>query len=107
MTDKNFHKLFTLYFIIFGVMITLSASIINYYLQVNEISKSLNKKAIDIFKINNEDILRNTIKNMDNTIKSLSNNQIIYDYIISGTNNKTNSQQIFLAIAVVMIVLCK
>ncbi len=99
MTDKNFHKLFTLYFIIFGVMITLSASIINYYLQVNEISKSLNKKAIDIFKINNEDILRNTIKNMDNTIKSLSNNQIIYDYIISGTNNKTNSQQIFLAIA--------
>ena len=83
MNQQNFHKLFTLYFIIFGIVISLCGSVINYYLQLNEMNKSLDKKASEIFKIKNEDILKSNIKNIDNTLKSLSSNQVFNDYIKS------------------------
>jgi diguanylate cyclase (GGDEF)-like protein/PAS domain S-box-containing protein len=100
LSQHNFHKLFTIYFIVFGLVISLCGATINYYLQVNEINKSLEKKATEIFKIKNEDILINAVKNMDNTIKSLANNQVVNEYITSKKSNKEDEvRQIFFAIA--------
>lgn len=100
MNQKNFHKLFTLYFIIFGIVISLCGAVVNYYLQINEINKSLDRKANEIFKIRNIDFLSNSIKNMDNTITSLSSNQVFNDYIKSKKlENENQVKQIFLAVA--------
>ena len=100
MTEKNFQKSFIVYFIIFGILIASSGMAINYYLQLKEINKTLNKKAKEILQIKNEDILKNAITNIDNTLKSLSSNQVIHEYITShGINNENESKQIFLAIA--------
>lgn len=100
MNQHNFHKLFTLYFIFFGIFISICGASINYYLQLNEMNKSLDKKATEIFKIRNEEILINAVKNMDNTIKSLANNQVVNEYITSKKSNKEDEvRQIFFAIA--------
>ena len=98
MTHKNFHKFFIIYFIIFGVLIASSGMAINYYLQIKEINKTIDRKAKEILQIKNEDILKNAIINMDNTLKSLSSNQVIHDYIIGKTNNINEVKHIFLAI---------
>jgi diguanylate cyclase (GGDEF)-like protein/PAS domain S-box-containing protein len=100
LNQHNFHKLFTLYFIFFGIFISICGASINYYLQLNEMNKSLDKKATEIFKIRNEEILINAVKNMDNTIKSLANNQVVNEYITSKKLNKEDEvRQIFFAIA--------
>ena len=99
MTQKNFHKFFIIYFIVFGILISSSGMAINYYLQLQDINKTIDRKAKDILQIKNEDILKNAIINMDNTLKSLSSNQIINDYIIGKTDNLNEVKQIFLAIA--------
>lgn len=100
MSQQNFHKLFTIYFIVFGLLISLCGATINYYLQVNEINKSLERKADEIFKIKNENILINAIKNMDNIIKSLANNRVVNEYITSKKSNKEDEvREIFFAIA--------
>lgn len=99
MTHKNFHKFFIIYFIIFGILIASSGMAVNYYLQLKEINKTIDRKAKEILQIKNEDILKNAIINMDNTLKSLSSNQVIHDYITSkGAVNKNESKHIFLAI---------
>lgn len=99
MTQKNFHKFFIIYFIVFGILISSSGMAINYYLQLQDINKTIDRKAKDILQIKNEDILKNAIINMDNTLKSLSSNQIINDYIIGKTDNINEIKHIFLAIA--------
>jgi diguanylate cyclase (GGDEF)-like protein/PAS domain S-box-containing protein len=100
LSQQNFHKLFTIYFIVFGLLISLCGATINYYLQVNEINKSLERKASEIFKIKNENILINAIKNMDNIIKSLANNRVVNEYITSKKSNKEDEvREIFFAIA--------
>ena len=100
MSQQNFHKLFTIYFIVFGLVISLCGATINYYLQVNEINKSLERKASEIFKIKNEEILINAVKNMDNTIKSLANNRVVNEYITSKKSKKEDEvREIFFAIA--------
>lgn len=99
MTHKNFHKFFIIYFIVFGILIASSGMAVNYYLQLKEINKTIDRKAKEILQIKNEDILKNAIINMDNTLKSLSSNQVIHDYITSkGAVNKNESKHIFLAI---------
>lgn len=39
MTQQNFHKYFTLYFILFGIAISSFGAIISYMFQINEIDK--------------------------------------------------------------------
>lgn len=100
MTQKNFHKFFTLYFIIFGIVISLFGAIISYNFQVNDIQKELNRKAKEISEIKIETILKPTIENMDNIVKSLANNEIIRDYIRSNDSHKKQElEEIFFAIA--------
>jgi diguanylate cyclase (GGDEF)-like protein/PAS domain S-box-containing protein len=100
LTQKNFHKFFTLYFIIFGIVISLFGAIISYNFQVNDIQKELNRKAKEISEIKIETILKPTIENMDNIVKSLANNEIIRDYIRSNDSHKKQElEEIFFAIA--------
>uniref|UniRef100_UPI0040476AA7 diguanylate cyclase n=1 Tax=Aliarcobacter sp. TaxID=2321116 RepID=UPI0040476AA7 len=99
MTQKNFHKFFTLYFIIFGIIISLVGAITSYTFQVNDIQKELDRKAKEISEIKIDTILKPSIENMNNIVKSFSNNKIIRDFI--KTNNlhkKEELKQIFFAI---------
>lgn len=100
MTQQNFHKFFTFYFIIFGIIISLFGVVISYNLQIKEIEKDLNRKAKEIFTIKNETILKPTIENIDNIVKSLANNEIIKNFsYITNLEKKENLENIFLTIA--------
>lgn len=100
MTQKNFHKFFTLYFIIFGIIISLFSVSISYNLQIKELEKDLSRKAEEIFRIKNETILKPTIENIDNIVKSLANNEIIKDFSTNKNSHKKEElETLFLAIA--------
>lgn len=100
MTQKNFHKFFTLYFILFGIIISIFGVSISYVLQIQELEKELDRKAQDIFLIKNETILKPTIENIDNIVKSLANNEIIKDFSTNkNTHKKEDLEILFLAIA--------
>lgn len=100
MTQKNFHKFFTLYFIVFGIIISLFSVTISYTLQIKDIEKDLDRKAKDMFSIKKETILKPTIENMDNIAKSLANNEIIKNFLINKNTHKREDLEIlFLAIA--------
>lgn len=100
MTQKNFHKFFTLYFILFGIIISIFGVSISYVLQIQELEKDLDRKAQEIFIIKNETILKPTIENIDNIAKSLATNQIIKDFSTNKNLHKKEDLEIlFLAIA--------
>ncbi len=100
MTQKNFHKFFTLYFIVFGIIISLFSVTISYILQIKDIEKDLDRKAKDMFSIKKETILKPTIENMDNIAKSLANNEIIKNFLTNKNTHKREDLEIlFLAIA--------
>jgi diguanylate cyclase (GGDEF)-like protein/PAS domain S-box-containing protein len=100
LTQKNFHKFFTLYFIAFGIIVSLFSVSISYNLQIKEIEKDLDRKAKEIFVIKNETILKPTIDNIDNIVKSLANNEIIKDFSVNKDAHKKEDLEIlFLAIA--------
>lgn len=100
MTQKNFHKFFTLYFIVFGIIISLFSVTISYTLQIKDIEKDLDRKAKDMFLIKKETILKPTIENMDNIAKSLANNEIIKNFLTNKNTHKREDLEIlFLAIA--------
>jgi diguanylate cyclase (GGDEF)-like protein/PAS domain S-box-containing protein len=100
LTQKNFHKFFTLYFIIFGIVISLFGAIISYNFQVNDIQKELDRKAKEISEIKIDTILKITIDNIDNIVKSLGNNKIIREYTKENNSHKKQElEELFLAIA--------
>ncbi len=100
MTQKNFHKFFTLYFIVFGIIISLFSVTISYTLQIKDIEKDLDRKAKDMFSIKKETILKPTIESMDNIAKSLANNEIIKNFLTNKNTHKREDLEIlFLAIA--------
>ena len=100
MTQKNFHKFFTFYFIIFGIIISIFGVTISYTLQSKNIQKDLDRKAKEIFSIKNETILKSNIDNIDNIVKSLANNEIIKDFSTNKNDHKKEELEIlFLTIA--------
>lgn len=99
MTQKNFHKFFTLYFIIFGIIISLVGAVISYSFQINDIQKELDRKAKEISEIKINTILKPTMENMDNIVKSLANNEITKEFIKSNNSlKKEELEHIFFAI---------
>lgn len=100
MTERNFHKFFTMYFIIFGIAISLFGTFFSYMFQIQDIHSELNKKAHEVFEIKINSILRPSIKHMDNIVNSLAYNQTINDFITTKNRGKEEElKQIFLAIA--------
>ncbi|MBF7071494.1 sensor domain-containing diguanylate cyclase [Aliarcobacter butzleri] len=100
MSQRNFQKYFMIYFILFGIVISFVGAFTNYFFQMEELKVSNDRKAKEIFEIKIDTILKPAISNMESTIKSLSVNETILDFL-----NKNNSQkeeeleQIFLAVA--------
>ena len=88
MTQQNFHKFFIFYFIVFGIAISLIGTVISYSFQLNDIQKDLDKKAKEISEIKINTILKPSIVNMDNIVKSLSDNKIIKEYVLSKDEHK-------------------
>lgn len=100
MTERNFHKIFTMYFIIFGIVISLFGAFFSYIFQVQDIRSGLNSKASEIFEIKINTILKLSIRDMDDIVNSLANNKIINDFIITKNRHKEEElEEIFLAIA--------
>ena len=100
MTHRNFHRFFIFYFILFGIAISLIGSILSYTFQLNDIQEDLNKKAKEISEIKIDTILKPSIRNMDNIVKSLGNNEIIKEYVLSkDPHKKEELEHLFFAIA--------
>lgn len=99
MTQKNFKLIFTLYFIVFGIVITLFSSVIGYNLQLINIGDRIDKSAEEISFIQKNNLLKPDIKKMDLILLSLSNNQTFHNYLKNPNNtNKVNSENVFYAV---------
>jgi hypothetical protein len=62
MTHKNFKLIFTLYFIVFGIVITLFSSLIGYKLQLINIGDRINKSAEEISYTRKNNLLKPDVK---------------------------------------------
>ncbi|MDX1810087.1 MAG: diguanylate cyclase [Sulfurospirillaceae bacterium] len=99
MEKKNFKSLFLLYFIVFGIIITLLNSFISHRISIFEINKYIKRYAkaesINITKY----ILKHYMDNMDNIVSSLARNKILEYYINTGDpTKKAVLQNLFLTL---------
>lgn len=100
MSQENFKKYFTLYFIIFGILISFFGAFSNYIIHSSSIEKIIDKKAKDIFEIKINTTLSPMIKNMDGIVEYLSKNELLKDYIVTKDIDKQKElENIFLALA--------
>lgn len=100
MSKYNFYKFFTLYFILFGIAISVLGSFVSYALQVKDINFDMAKKANEIFEIKTDSILKPFIENMDNTVISLVSNNTIKEFLKTRDEHAKNElEQIFLAVS--------
>lgn len=100
MTQKNFKLIFTLYFIIFGIVITLFSSFIGYNIQMINIKDRIDKSAEEISYIRKNNMLRPDIDKMDLILIALKTDKALNSYLENPNYvNKTNSQNVFYAIA--------
>lgn len=100
MNQQNFHKFFTLYFIVFGIIISCFSVLVSYIFEVKDIEVDLNRKAKEIFEIKNETILKPTFENIDNIAKSLAYDNLTKKFLIEKDSlNRENLNNIFLAVA--------
>jgi GGDEF domain-containing protein len=99
LTQKNFKKYFVLYFIGFGITISIFGAYIGYIFQMQNIQKHMDLKAKEIFDIKLETILKPTIKNMDDIVKSLGKNSIIREFLLTNSLHKQREvENILLAV---------
>jgi len=99
LSKYNFYKYFTLYFILFGIAISILGSFVSYALQVKDIHFDMAKKANEIFDIKTDSILKPFVKNMDNTVKSLGSNRTIKEFLKTRDEHVKNElEHIFLAV---------
>lgn len=100
MSKYNFYKYFTLYFILFGIAISILGSLVSYGFQVKDVHLDMAKKADEIFEIKTNSILKPFVENMDNTVISLSSNKTIKEFLHTRDEHaKHELEQIFLAVA--------
>ena len=100
MKKYNFYKIFTLYFIIFGIVLSLFGATVNYIYQTRTLKQDIKGKAEDIFDLKVNSILKPAFKNIENTVISLSENKTIKEYIDRPAKNREKElEQIFLNVA--------
>jgi len=100
MTHRNFHKYFTLYFILFGVAISSFGTVTSYMFQLYQMQEHTNKKAREIYEIKINTILRPALENMQSLVHALGNNTTILDFLkTNDSHKKAKLVEIFLAIA--------
>lgn len=79
------------YFVILGVIITITISIVNYNTQFNNINKTIHKNATHILSCKQEKI-KYYINNIEKQINALSENEIFKNYL--QKNSKENTQNL-------------
>ncbi len=99
MNQQNFRRMFTVYFIIFGVVITFFATFVSYEIQMINTSDTIKKQAEEILFIKTNNILKPTVTQMDDIVDSLSYNTNLQQYILTKDENiRKNLEDTFFAI---------
>ncbi|MGB5793586.1 sensor domain-containing diguanylate cyclase [Poseidonibacter sp.] len=96
---NNFRKLFSLYFIIYGFIISLFCISISYYFQTKQIEKDVAIDAKEIYEIKIKSILMPHMSDMDNIIKVLAGNIATKNFSkLKDETNRKYLEQIFHAV---------
>jgi len=97
--NKSYKSYFLGYFIIFGIIITLLSSIINYKIRTIDIESSVKKYAQEVSLSRKNYILKPHIDQMDNIVTAIANDQTLRDFIKSGSSVKIHElQHLFLTL---------
>lgn len=92
--------MFTLYFIIFGIVIALFGSIIEYKIQMINIQDRIDKNAEEVAFSKKINTLEPSIERMDSMVVALATNNTIQEYLEdSGYQHKNDMTNLFYAIA--------
>lgn len=81
MSPKQFRFMFFLYFMIFGLVITIFSSIIGYELQMQSIDEQIDKNAQEVAMVKKNITLKPIIDKMDMLLMALAQNESLKDYI--------------------------
>ncbi len=97
-SKKSYRTYFSFLFLIFGVIIALLTSIVNYSVDVRNIQTELDEKAQKEL-INKQRELTTFTENFERYLVSLRNSSVLHTYIRQpGKKNQTNANQLFYAI---------
>ena len=100
MTQKNFKTVFTIYFILFGMIVSIFGGIISYNIQLRSLKSDLDTKANEVMIIKKFTILKEKIDDIDNIVLSIAKNPTMQNYLETKEQHKLYElENIFLAIA--------
>jgi len=100
LNQKNFKLVFTLYFIVFGLVIALFGSLVGYKLQLINIKDRIDKSAEEVSFIKKNNTLKPDIDKLNTLLLALSTDKILHEYLISpNQKNKTFAQDIFYTVS--------
>jgi diguanylate cyclase (GGDEF)-like protein/PAS domain S-box-containing protein len=100
LTQQNFRKIFTVYFIVFGFIITLFTTLISYNISINDTHKAIAKQAESIAFIKLTNIVQPMVKQMEDIVLSISNSEDMALYTHSkDEHTRKHLESIFYAIA--------
>lgn len=100
MSQKRFRFIFSIYFVIFGIAITLFSAFIGYKMQMVSIDENIEKNAQEIAYIKKNITLKPIMEKMDMLVHALSHNQSLKTAIKEPKIvNRTEIENLFLTIA--------
>lgn len=100
MNNYNFYKYYTLYFVFYGIGISLLIAVVTYTLSLQQIQENLDAKAEEIYNIKIATILKPTIENMDDLVRALGENRVIEKFLqTNDAHAESELEEIFLALA--------
>ncbi len=96
-SNKKYYWLFTVFFLIFGVLVALVTSMVNYNIQSKDIKRQIQNK-FEAGRNTKREILHRFTTGADNQVLALANNQLTLAFIQSRTEvNQSNINDLFLA----------
>ncbi|RXJ54447.1 GGDEF domain-containing protein [Candidatus Marinarcus aquaticus] len=100
MSSKQFRFMFFLYFMIFGLVITVCSSIIGYELQMQSIDEQIDKNAQEVAMVKKNITLKPILYKMDMLLMALAHNESLKNYITDKNDGqKEVVKNLFLTIA--------
>lgn len=97
--NKNYYLIFTLCFLVFGLIVALLTSVINYKSNLTDIDKQLQQMASSEVEFR-RDLLFKYISRFEMLISSITSNDLTTTYIKSkDVNNKKNLNDLFFALS--------
>jgi diguanylate cyclase (GGDEF)-like protein/PAS domain S-box-containing protein len=100
MSQKNFRFMFTIYFVIFGIVIALFGSLIGYKIQMVNIQDRIDRNAEEVAFNKKFNTLKPAIDKMDSMVMALAANKALQEYLrLPNDEHKNNVTNLFFAIA--------